>query len=71
MPIGTALAPHHFQGVSPPVRDPPLLAFGSVVLMYLVTEELLVRAHKVPRAAWAMPLFLAFLIFLVLVEVMG
>jgi len=40
--------------------------------MYLVTEELLVRAHKVQRTAWAMPLFfVAFLIFLVLAEAMG
>ncbi len=71
MPIGTALGAASLQRVSPPVRD-AVLAFGSVVLMYLVTEELLVRAHKVQRAAWAMPLFfLAFLIFLVLVEVTG
>ena len=71
MPIGTGLGAAALQGVSRPVLD-TILAFGSVVLMYLVTEELLVRAHKVQRTAWAMPLFfVAFLIFLVLAEVMG
>jgi ZIP family zinc transporter len=71
MPVGTALGAASLQSVSSAWRG-AVLAFGSVVLMYLVTEELLVRAHKVQRAAWAMPLFfVGFLIFLVLVEVMG
>ena len=49
-----------------------VLAFGAVALMYVVTEELLVRAHRVRSSQWAMPLFfLAFLAYLVLVEVIG
>lgn len=66
MPIGTALGATLLQRVSQTVLA-AILAFGSVVLMYLVTEELLVRAHKVRRTIWAMPLFfVAFLGFVVL-----
>jgi hypothetical protein len=40
--------------------------------MYLVTEELLVRAHRVKTSPWAMPLFFgAFLLYLVIEELMG
>ncbi len=71
LPVGTTLGAATLQGVSRPVLA-AVLAFGSVVLMYLVTEELLVRAHRVQRSAWAMPLFfVAFLMFLVLVELIG
>ncbi|MGB8204372.1 MAG: ZIP family metal transporter [Candidatus Baltobacteraceae bacterium] len=71
MPLGTALGAVVLRGTSAPV--PALvLAFGSVVLMYLVTEELLVKAHQVARSAWAMPLFfVAFLMYLVIEELFG
>jgi ZIP family zinc transporter len=49
-----------------------VLAFGAVVLMYVVTEELLVRAHRVRSSQWAMPLFFAsFLAYLVIVQMLG
>ena len=44
-----------------------VIAFGSVALLYLVTDELLVEAHEVPHTAVVCAMFfLGFLIFLVL-----
>ncbi|MFZ5660256.1 MAG: ZIP family metal transporter [Pseudomonadota bacterium] len=41
------------------------IAFGSSALLYLVTEELLVEAHKVPETPWLTAMFFAgFLLFL-------
>jgi zinc transporter, ZIP family len=46
-----------------------VLAFGAVALMYLVTEELLVEAHKGAQGPWiAAAFFLGFLIYLVIDE---
>ena len=42
-----------------------LLGIGTVALLYLVTEELLVEAHEVPETPWAISaFFLGFLLFL-------
>jgi hypothetical protein len=44
----------------------------GALLMYFVTEELLVRAHRVKSSPWAMPLFfVAFLLYLVTEELLG
>jgi ZIP family zinc transporter len=46
-----------------------VLAFGAVALMYLVTEELLVEAHKGAEGPWiAATFFLGFLVYLVIDE---
>ena len=58
MPIGAALGATTLRDATAPVVA-TVLAFGAVVLMYLVTEELLVRAHRVKSSPWAMPLFFA------------
>lgn len=57
------------------LRDVPavllaiVLAFGAVALMYLVTEELLVEAHKGAQSPWiAATFFLGFLVYLVIDE---
>lgn len=71
MPVGTAIGVTTLRNVTAPVLA-TVLAFGAVVLMYLVTEELLVRAHRVKTSPWAMPLFFgAFLLYLVIEELMG
>jgi ZIP family zinc transporter len=71
MPVGTAIGVTTLRNVTAPVLA-TVLAFGAVVLMYLVTEELLVRAHRVKSSPWAMPLFFgAFLLYLVIEELMG
>lgn len=68
MPLGAALGTILLHDAGTPVLA-TVLAFGSVVLMYIVTEELLVRAHRVKSSSWAMPLFfLAFLGYLVIDE---
>ncbi|MDQ0470689.1 transporter [Labrys wisconsinensis] len=47
-------------------------AFGLIALLYLVTEELLVEAHRTPDRPWVTAMFFAgFLILLVLEEVAG
>jgi ZIP family zinc transporter len=46
-----------------------VLAFGAVALMYLVTEELLVEAHKGVEGPWiAATFFIGFLVYLVIDE---
>jgi ZIP family zinc transporter len=46
-----------------------VLAFGAVALMYLVTEELLVEAHKGAEGPWiSATFFLGFLVYLVIEE---
>jgi len=48
------------------------LAFGAVVLMYLVTEELLVEAHKAAETAWAPSVFfVGFFVYLVIAKLFG
>ena len=47
------------------------LAFGAVALMYLVTEELLVEAHRGAEGPWiAATLFVGFLVYLVIDELL-
>lgn len=49
-----------------------VLAFGSAALLFLVTEELLVEAHRVGETPWATAMFfLGFIVFLVLGMVTG
>ena len=49
-----------------------VLAFGAVALMYLVTEELLVEAHRVEESPWiAATFFIGFLVYLVIVEIVA
>jgi len=44
-----------------------VLAFGSAALLFLVTEELLVEAHRAGESTWATAMFfLGFLVFVVL-----
>lgn len=46
--------------------------FGLIALLYLVTEELLVEAHKTPDRPWVTALFfIGFLLLLVVEELMG
>ena len=56
MPLGAALGAIALRNAGPSTLA-AILAFGAVVLMYMVTEELLVRAHRVRSSLWAMPLF--------------
>jgi ZIP family zinc transporter len=49
-----------------------VLAFGAVALMYLVTEELLVEAHKGAEGPWiAATFFLGFLVYLIIDELIA
>lgn len=49
-----------------------MLAFGAVALMYLVTEELLVEAHKGAEGPWiSAAFFLGFLVFLIIDELIA
>lgn len=49
-----------------------VLAFGAVVFMYLVTEQLLVEAHRRGETApGSVTYFVGFLIYLVLQEILG
>jgi ZIP family zinc transporter len=53
----------HIPGISIPL----LLAFGLAALLYLVTEELLHEAHKLPDNAYiTATFFIGFLLFLIL-----
>ena len=71
MPLGAALGAIALRNAGPSTLA-AILAFGAVVLMYMVTEELLVRAHRVRSSLWAMPLFfLAFLAYLIIDEMIG
>lgn len=48
------------------------LAFGLMALLFLVTEELLVEAHKAPDSPWITSLFFAgFLAVLLLDQLIG
>ncbi|WP_438397161.1 ZIP family metal transporter [Caballeronia sp. DA-9] len=55
-----------FAGMSPKPYA-VLLGFGTVALLYLVTEELLVEAHEVPETALATAsFFFGFIVFFVI-----
>ena len=49
-----------------------VLSFGSVAMMYLVTEELLVEAHEVEEGRWeTTAFFMGFLVYLLISEALG
>ena len=49
-----------------------LFSFGLMALLYLVTEELLVEAHRVPERPWTTAMFFAgFLLTLALEEILA
>ena len=57
----------HYRSVASAIGFTVLLGIGTVALLYLVTEELLVEAHEVPETSWAISaFFLGFLLFLVI-----
>ena len=59
-------------GAASPMIVAVVLAFGAVVLMYLVTEELLVEAHAAAETAWAPSVFfVGFLVYLVIAKLVG
>lgn len=56
----------------PPVVITGFLSFGLMALLYLVTEELLVEAHKKPDNVWiSSAFFVGFLALLALEEMIG
>ncbi len=60
--LGLGLLAHAPEGLLAGV-----LAFGSAALLFLVTEELLVEAHRAGESTWATAMFfLGFLLFVVL-----
>jgi len=68
-PVGAIVGAVALQGV-PLFALATVLAFGAVAFMYLVTEELLVRAHEQGETALGSPLFfVGFLILLVIEEI--
>lgn len=70
LPIGAFMA-MPIATLSPPVVK-GCFAFALIALLYLVTEELLVEAHKVPERPWVTALFfVGFLLLFLLEEAMG
>jgi len=64
--VGTGIGGLLIHYISPSVME-AVLSFGLAALMYLVTEELLVEAHKEPETPMATGMFfLGFLVFLIL-----
>jgi ZIP family zinc transporter len=67
--VAGAIAGVLLLGRVPAVLLATVLAFGAVALMYLVTEELLVEAHKGAQGPWiAAAFFFGFLVYLVIDE---
>jgi len=48
-----------------------ILAFGAAALLYLVTEELLVKAGKVPQTPVSTTLFLLGFLAIFLLDIIG
>jgi ZIP family zinc transporter len=70
LPIGAGLAAPVATLPGPVLTG--FFAFGLIALLYLVTEELLVDAHKTPDRPWVTAMFFAgFLLLLVLEEMIG
>lgn len=70
LPVGALLGGP--IGALPPAVVTGFFAFGLVALLYLVTEELLVEAHKVEDRPWITAMFFAgFLLLLLLEEGLG
>jgi ZIP family zinc transporter len=70
LPLGAiAAAP---VNLLPAVMVTGFLSFGLMALLYLVTEELLVDAHRKPETVWiSSAFFVGFLALLALEELMG
>ena len=65
--VTSALISHWLIHFLPTSSIPLLLAFGLASLLYLVTEELLHKAHQLPDNAYiTATFFIGFLIFLIL-----
>ncbi len=70
LPIGAGLAAPVAALPGPVLTG--FFAFGLIALLYLVTEELLVDAHKTPDRPWVTAMFFAgFLLLLVLEEIIA
>lgn len=68
---GSAIGSVLLAGASPAVLA-GFLAFGAVAFMYLVTEELLVKAHQRGATAWgSATFFVGFLLYMVVRELIG
>ncbi|GAB3683718.1 ZIP family metal transporter [Salinisphaera aquimarina] len=68
---GTALGVAMLTGASKPVTA-AVLAFGAVVFMYLVTEELLVKAHEQGDTAFgSATFFVGFLCYLLIEQALA
>ncbi len=64
--VGAGLGAVLVQSIPPSVME-EVLSFGLAALLYLVTEELLVEAHKEPESPMATAtFFIGFLVFLLL-----
>lgn len=70
IPLGAALASP--ISLLPPAIVTGFFAFGLMALLYLVTEELLVDAHKEPDRPWVTAMFFTgFLLLLCLEDLVG
>lgn len=70
-PAGAVVGVWLLTGVNPQMLG-VVLAFGAVVLMYLVTEELLIEAHEAPQSLWGPTiLFVGFLSNLLVSALIG
>ncbi len=64
--VGAALGSFFISRIPPSIME-EVLSFGLAALLYLVTEELLVEAHKEPESPLATAtFFVGFLVFLLL-----
>lgn len=69
--VGTAIGVATLTGASKPVMA-AVLGFGAVVFMYLVTEELLVKAHERGETAFgSATFFVGFLCYLLIDQAIG
>jgi len=69
--LGTAIGVATLTGATKPVMA-AVLGFGAVVFMYLVTEELLVKAHEQGDTAFgSATFFMGFLCYLLIEQAMG
>lgn len=68
LPVGAAIGATLLSGL-PGTILAAFLSFGLIALMYLVTEELLVEAHKIPDTSLTTAMFfVGFLLLLVIEE---
>lgn len=70
LPVGALLAVPVASFPAPVLTG--FFAFGLIALLYLVTEELLIKAHETPDRPWVTAMFfVGFLLLLVLEEAVG